>query len=186
MVRKAMLPILRTKRSILNGFTMTDAGNVQKMAGDKNVSKTTLNIPHPYEDGMAEKWIAHHLSCYLDGTGLSLAIRNKKGKLLGCISLGINKTLRNAELGYWIGFRHWGKGYCTEAARAIIRYAFKDLKLNKITAYHLAINPASGRVMQKCGMVQVGLKREHVPKDGKYLDVCEYEILRKDFKVRGR
>lgn len=58
-------------------------------------------------------------------------------------------------LGYWVGESYWKKGYCTEAAKALIEFAFSRLGIVKVTAEHLSSNPASGRVMEKIGMCYV-------------------------------
>lgn len=179
-MKTTALPTLKTRRLILDAFTLADAGAVQKLAGDKRVAQTTLNIPHPYEDGVAEKFIARHLPQFLEGDGLTLAIRNTHRCLVGCIGLEINKRFNRAELGYWIGPRHWNKGYCSEAARAILRFGFRKLALHKIVAHHFVGNPASGRVMRKCGMREVGLLRDHIKKNNRYMDVVVYEILTGD------
>ena len=78
--------------------------------------------------------------------------------------------------------KYWKCGYCTEAARAIIRYGFKQLKLNKIKSSHFARNPASGKVMRNIGMKKEGFRREHVIKWNKYEDLVQYAILRKEWE----
>lgn len=90
-----------------------------------------------------------------------------------------------AELGYWIGKPYWGRGYCTEAARAIVRYGFDDLHLHRIHSSHFASNPASGRVMQKIGMTREGCLRQHIRKWGQWEDVVLYGILRSQWQSRG-
>lgn len=176
-------PTIETARLILRPFRIEDADRVQALAGAAEVYRTTLNVPHPYEDGMAEKWIASHASLFYDGRGVNLAMTLKSdATLIGSISLGTTKPHRRAELGYWVGVSHWGQGYCTEAAIAGIKYGFDDLGLHKVTSRHMADNSVSGRVMQKAGMVQEGVLREEVLKDGVFHDLVVYGLLASEFE----
>ncbi len=176
------LPILKTTRLILRPFLLSDANRVQELAGDKEIASTTLTVPHPYEDGIAEQWIGMLETECANGKGVAFAITNKDDGLIGCISLGINNSHRRAELGYWIGRKYWNKGYWTEASIALIQYGFEKIKLNKIHAHHFTRNPASGRVMSKSGMKYEGTLRQQVIKDGIYEDLAVYSILREDYK----
>jgi len=145
-------PDLLTKRLILRSFTVDDARDVQRLAGNFNVAKMTLNIPHPYENGMAEEWISSHKDKSELGVELNYAIVSLKlGILLGAISL-IHIESTQSSMGYWIGEEYWSKGYCTEAGIALIDHAFITLSLKRIYALHLSSNPASGKVMEKMGM----------------------------------
>ncbi len=74
------LPYIETDRLILRPFNLEDAKEVQRLAGDIEIAKTTLHIPHPYEDGMAEEWISRHVEAYERGISLTLAITDKKKK----------------------------------------------------------------------------------------------------------
>ncbi len=174
-------PELRTKRLLLRPFTQADAPEVQRLAGAAEVADTTLNVPYPYADGMAEAWIAGHPDQFLYRTGVVYAVtRPEEDGLCGCVSLGIMSPHSRAELGYWLGVPFWGQGYATEAAAALVDYGFRGLSLHKITASHFARNPASGRVMQKIGMTREGLLRGHVLKDGAYEDLVVYGMVRGD------
>ena len=82
-----------------------------------------------------------------------------------------------AELGYWIGKPYWNKCYASEAAKAILRFGFKELNLHRIHAHHLSRNPASGKVLQKIGMQHEGCLRHHIRKWGKFEDMEMYGIL---------
>ena len=103
-----------------------------------------------------------------------------EGELKGIMNLEMKKD-NIAEIGYWVGRRHWGKGLATEAAKLIVREGFKKLKLHKIYATHHPKNIASGRVMQKLGMKYEGTLRQHVKSRGKYRDMVHYCILRSEF-----
>ena len=81
-------PYILTARLILRSFTASDARDVQRLAGNINVAKMTLNVPHPYENGMAEEWIESHKEKAESGTQLNYAIESLQlGVLLGAISL---------------------------------------------------------------------------------------------------
>lgn len=176
------LPRLTTDRLILRPFTLADAANVQSLAGDWAIADTTLNIPHPYEDGMAEEWISHHREQFVNKEQVTLAITLRTNNaLVGAIGLRLTLRFARAEMGYWIGKPYWGQGYCTEAAKALLAYGFGELQLNKIFASHLVRNPASGRVMQKIGMTNEGTLREHVQKWGVFEDIKVYGILRSEY-----
>jgi len=177
-------PTLEAERLILRPFTIADAPEVQKLAGDKAVAETTLNIPYPYEDGMAEEWIGTHEKSFKDNKNVTFAIVQKTdNQLAGAISLTINERFNNAEMGYWIGVPYWNKGYCTEAARVLLDYGFNDLNLNRIFAHHMSHNEASGKVMQKMGMNYEGCHHQAVKKNGSYLDIKVYAILKEDFNI---
>lgn len=174
-------PTLETDRLVLRPFTVADASDVQRLAGDRAVADTTLNIPHPYEDGAAEEWIGKHQAIFDEGKGAHFAITIKSdGILVGAISLMGMVAGHQAELGYWIGRPYWNQGFCTEAARAVLGYAFLEFGLIRVHSCHITRNPASGRVMQKAGMTHEGCRRQHVRKWDKTEDLELYGILKKE------
>jgi RimJ/RimL family protein N-acetyltransferase len=171
-------PSLHTLRLILRPFSLSDAAEVQRHAGAWEIADTTLHIPHPYPDGAAEAWISSHPSRFKDGESAIFAIvESEQGILVGSIGLEISAGDTSAEIGYWIGRPYWNHGYCTEAARAVLGCGFERLGLNRIQARHFTRNPASGRVMQKIGMIHEGHLRQAVMKWGKYEDLELYAIL---------
>ncbi|UCB42075.1 MAG: GNAT family N-acetyltransferase [Dehalococcoidales bacterium] len=178
-------PILETERLILKPFKLADAPEVQRLVGDRDVASTTINIPHPYEDGMAEEWIAAYQDRFDKGEQVRFAITHgKEGYLIGAIDLwAINTQHEKAEIGYWTGKPYWNLGYCTEAARAVLKHGFIILGLNRIYATHFTRNPASGRVMQKIGMKHEGHLRQHAKKWGNYEDFETYAILRSEYET---
>ena len=140
---------LETKRILLRSFELSDGPRVKKLAGDKSIADTTLNVPHPYKDEMAEE-----INCAI--------ILKPIQELIGAIGLTIDKRFNRAELGYWVGKEYWNQGYCTEASKIILKYGFYELSLHRIIATHIIRNPASGKVMEKIGMKKEGILREHV------------------------
>jgi RimJ/RimL family protein N-acetyltransferase len=179
----SILPVLETERLRLRPFEISDAKDVQRLAGDRAVADTTLNIPHPYDDGEAEIWISRHKDMFKKWEHAIFAITLREtGELVGAMGLHLNTRFNRAELGYWIGKPYWNKGYCTEAARRVVRFGFEDLLLNRVFANYIGRNPASGRVMENIGMRPEGIMRQHVRKWDRYEDIVNYAILREDWE----
>jgi ribosomal-protein-alanine N-acetyltransferase len=178
------IPTLLTYRLTLRPFSLSDASRVQELAGEWEVVQTTLNLPYPYENGMAEQWISTHLQAFEIGQGVTFAIELRiESLLIGAIGLSTNKVHQWAELGYWIGKPYWNQGYCTEAAKEVLRYGFEELKLNRIQARHMAKNAASGRVMEKIGMRLEGTLRQSFRRFGVFEDAVMHSILRKEYST---
>ena len=138
-------------------------------------------VSHRYKDGMAEAWIRSHPADLAAGKNVVYAIvRNDDSALVGTISVAISLKNRHGEIGYWVGTPFWGHGYCTEAAHEMVPFCFGVLGLHRVHAHHLAMNPASGSVMQKIGMVRESCLRQNVEKDGSLHDVVMYGLLKED------
>lgn len=175
-------PVLSGPRLVLRPFALTDAADVQRLAGDRAIADMTLNVPHPYPDGAAERWIATAAALYAHGEEARFAITTAPDGLVGAVGLRIVPRHRHAELGYWIGREFWGRGYATEAARLVVEYGFGELGLHRIVAHHLTRNPASGRVLLKLGMRHEGHAREHVLKWGQFEDLEAYGLLSREYR----
>lgn len=177
-------PTLTTARLVLRPFTLDDAPAVQRLAAEREIASNTLLIPHPYPDGAAEEWINGHDDTS-DNHIFALASKGGApkdgGEVMGAIGLHVERFHERAEIGYWLGVPFWGHGYVTEAAKAVVGYAFDDLGVNRVFAFHFARNPASGRVLQKIGMRREGTMRQHLVKWGEHVDVDYYGIVRQDW-----
>lgn len=175
-------PELRTERLLLRPFRADDAADVERLAGEREIAVNTATIPHPYPEGAAAEWIAIQARRQREGEEVAFAVvERESGRLVGAMGLRLIHPHRRAELGYWIGKPYWGRGYATEAARAVLRYGFETLGLNRIHATHFTRNPASGRVMQKIGMTHEGRLRQHHIKWGVAEDVDFYGVLRGEY-----
>ena len=172
-------PTLQTQRLILRPFSIDDASRFSSWLVLSEVYATTLNIPHPYEDGIAEKWITAHSAQFSSDRGITLAITlATDGLLIGAIALGALPQHQRAELGYWIGVPYWNNGYCTEAALTVIRYGFEELGLHKITSRYIVGNHASEKVMIKAGMKKEGELADEVLKDGAFHTLGVYGLIK--------
>jgi RimJ/RimL family protein N-acetyltransferase len=170
-------PLIETPRLQLRTLSEADIPELVPLIGAREVAANTVRIPHPYEEKHARAFLAS----VAKENELRLGIRLRSdGRLLGGIGLHPEAQQSHAELGYWIGVPYWGNGYATEAAKAVVRYGFEQLKLNRIFAHHFKHNPASGKVLRKIGMKYEGCMRQHVLKWGQFVDLELYSILRQE------
>ncbi len=173
---------ITTKRLILRPYRIDDAPRIEKLVSEKDIAKSTLNIPHPYPENSAKDFVTFALDMEKQGKMLSFAIIEKdENVLIGSVSFNLKKDFDRGELGYWIGKPYWNKGYGSEAAKALIRYGFGTLGLNRIYAAAFEQNPGSWRLMEKIGLKYEGTLREHVQRDGIHHDLRYYGLLRKDY-----
>ena len=175
-------PRLETHRLRLRPFVAEDAPRVAELGGAREVADTMISIPHPFSLAAARTTIAANASGYRSGRSVHFAIELKNtADLLGSTELReIDREHSQAELSFWIGQASWGRGYASEAARATLLFGFRTLGLNRIYAYHMLRNPASGAVLRKAGMKQEGVLRERVRKWGVFEHVALYAALRSD------
>jgi len=177
-------PTLETDRLLLRPYSPDDAAQLQRLAGDRDVAAMTRRIPHPYEDGMAEEFIAADRERFEKGESVTFAITiASSGELIGSVGLTLNREENQAELGYWIGKPYWNQGYATEASRAVVAYGFGTCGLERIHAWCVRRNVASGHVLSKLGMTCEGCLRQHFKRWGVREDLQCYGILRNEWKV---
>jgi RimJ/RimL family protein N-acetyltransferase len=127
-------------------------------------------------------WIATHASAWTARTIATYAVADRTtDALLGAVGIMLSMPHSRGELGYWIGIPYWNRGYCTEAVRALMAFAFRSLGLHRLEARHFTRNPASGRVMQKLGMTLEGTHRDAFLRWDRFEDVAMYGILRDEW-----
>lgn len=180
------LPTIHTWRLKLRPFAPEDAPAVQGLAGDPQMASTLPDLPQPYTDGLAEQWIASHRARAVHEQTIILAVvRREDDLLMGAVELRLNRRHGQAELGFWIGRAYWDQGYATEAARAVVRYAFSTLGLHRISARHLARNLPSGKVLRKIGMSAEGFRRQSVLVNNVFEDEVEYGMTKAEMPEAG-
>jgi RimJ/RimL family protein N-acetyltransferase len=170
---------LTTKRLALRLLKISDAEAIQSIASLREISDTMISVPHPYPDNEAERYISERLKRLKKGDCITLAIEKLTGhNFYGLIEIrDIEQEHSQAELSFWLAPAVWGHGYMSEALDAVVCFAFKSLGLNRLYAYHMLRNPASGKVLKKNGFIQEGILRQRVRKWGLFEDVALWSIL---------
>lgn len=169
---------ITTERLILRLFQKSDAEAVTKYCNNYNIYRNTLYLPYPYSTDDALTWMENHLKNFEADRSYELAITDKEsGELYGAIALSNNQRFKNGEIAYWVGEEFWGNGYATEAAQAMLQFAFNEKDYHKVFARCFTSNPASGRVLEKLGMKEEGVLKDHVIKENQFEDLAHYGII---------
>jgi RimJ/RimL family protein N-acetyltransferase len=145
-------PVLSTERLVLRAPQESDVAELVTLADNRHVAEMLARMPHPYGEAEARAFL---LMTRQRRTGTAYALTRKDdGAFVGCA--GLNATDRGLELGYWIGESYWKNGYATEAAHALVDLAFARTAVQVLHASCRVINPASRRVIHKCGFQYAG------------------------------
>ncbi len=161
----------------------SDVDDIYKNIRDKEIQKYTLKIPFPYTKTHAIDFIKQTTKNRKLKTAYDFAITEiDEDKVIGGISLmKIDYQHKNAELGYWLGKNYRNQGYTTEAIELILRFAFNELKLNRISVRLWEKNSASIKVLKKNKFKKEGLLREAVYKFGKWENDLIFAVLKRDW-----
>jgi RimJ/RimL family protein N-acetyltransferase len=177
------VPVLETERLILRAPRRGDIKAIVRLANDRHVAENTARLPHPYRTEDAERFIA---ACNRLDSEIAFAV-TLGGEPIGVCGVELRENA--AEICYWLGVPYWGRGYATEAVRAVIDYAFGDLGHDGLQAGARVSNPASRRVLEKCGFqwTGVGLYRVRAINSSAPLDRFRLDRrLRASLKAWGR
>ncbi len=146
------IPVLETKRLALRAPRLEDAKMVAMLANDRRIAENTARIPHPYKLSDAQNFIT---GANRPSGEAAFLITLHDETIIGLCGLAMQEQI--PELGYWLGVDYWGHGYATEAVHALIDYAFTDLEHEALQAGARVTNPASRRVLEKCGFQWTGV-----------------------------
>jgi len=149
--KERSVSVLQTERLILRAPRRGDGKTIARLAGDRRVAENAARIPHPYRAEDAEKFTA----AANRQNGEATFVITLDGELVGVC--GVEPRDSAVEIGCWIGVPFWGRGYATEAVRASIDHAFGDLGHDTLQASARVSNPASRRVLEKCGFQWTGV-----------------------------
>jgi RimJ/RimL family protein N-acetyltransferase len=177
-------PRIATARLVLRELVAADAAAVQQLAGAREVAEQTL-LPHPYGDGVAERWIAACRAAFDGGTAIVFGVeRLRDGVLVGAIALALEPYRACAKFGHWVGTPFWGRGYATEATAAIVAYGFETLALERIWAPRFRGNAAAAHVLEKVGLAHEGSHRGFVAERGRTETIERHGCLRWEYFAR--
>jgi RimJ/RimL family protein N-acetyltransferase len=151
--REISLPVIETVRLVLRAPTLDDAKTLAALVNDRRIAEMTTRIPYPNTLADTEGFLASVNRG--DGETVFL-VTARDGTLLGTCGIA-RRDGQPPELGYVLGVSYWGNGYATEAARAVIDHAFSDLGDDALVAGARVSNPASRRVLEKCGFQWTGV-----------------------------
>jgi ribosomal-protein-alanine N-acetyltransferase len=161
----------------LRPWQASDADDLVFHANDAKVARSLgERFPHPYTLDDAHAYIAHalHLS---NEKAWAIEINQVASGAIG-IQPGEGFERNSAELGYWLGRAYWGEGIATAAVRAIVPHALRELSLYRLQARIFEDNPASMRVLERCGFAREAVLRRLAVKNGRLLDMHVYAITR--------
>ena len=177
-------PTLRTARLRLRPFGDADADALFALHSSAVVLRY-WDAPPWTERSRAERFIAACRTMAEDGTGARLAVERVSDEaFIGWCSLTRwNPDYRSASLGYCFDETAWGQDYATEAARAVLQWAFETLDLNRVQAETDTRNAASARVLEKLGFLREGTLREDCIVNGEVSDSWVYGLIRREWRA---
>jgi ribosomal-protein-alanine N-acetyltransferase len=177
-------PTLETERLRLRPFTDADGDALYALHSNAHVLRYWDSPPWT-ERGRAERFLDACRKLADDGSGARLAMdRRSDGEFLGwCAVSQWNPDYRSASLGYCLTEPAWGHGYATEAASALLQWAFDAFDLNRVQAEADTRNVASARVLEKVGFVLEGTLREDCIVNGDVSDSWVYGLLRREWQA---
>ena len=178
-----LTPTLHTTRLLLRPFTEADTNAIFALHSSPHVLRY-WDAPPYKERAQAERFIAGCKRLEQEGSGARLAIeRATDGVFIGwCGFFKWDQEYRSAGIGYCFNDTAWGQGFATEAASAVLQWAFGTLDLNRVQSETDTRNLASARVLEKLGFVREGTLREDCIVNGEVSDSWVYGLLRREWK----
>jgi RimJ/RimL family protein N-acetyltransferase len=152
-LREASSCVLETARLTLRRPTLADVKAIALLADDRRVAENTRRLPHPYSREHAVEFVQR------TSTERRETVFLIENNLLPIGVVGLDWREPDApELGYWLGVEHWGRGFGTEAARAVIDFTFEEFEVEQLMAGARVSNPSSRNILEKCGFQWSGVE----------------------------
>jgi RimJ/RimL family protein N-acetyltransferase len=152
-LREATSCVLETERLALRRPTLADVKAIAHLANDRRIAENTRRLPHPYLQDHAVEFVRAMAADRRETVFLIEHVHSPIGMV------GIDwREPELPELGYWLGFEHWGRGFGTEAARAVIDFFFEEFEAEHLISGARVANPASRNTLEKCGFQWSGVE----------------------------
>ena len=152
-LREAIPCVLETERLMLRRPTLADVKAIATLANDRRIAENTRRLPHPYSQDHAIEFVRGTAD---DNRGAAFLIESN---FVPIGMVGIDRRDPDApELGYWLGVEHWGQGFATEAARAVIDFSFEEFEVEHLLSGARVANPSSRNILEKCGFQWSGVE----------------------------
>ena len=167
---------LALTKSLLRPLTEQDAPSLAHRANNRKIWRNLRDaFPHPYSERDALEFIAS-INEQPGPPVLGIVVA---GNAVGTVGVRLKEDIEtgSAEIGYWLGEEFWGRGITTEALRAMVDYAVRRFHFYRLEAWVYEWNPASGRVLLKCGFEFESTARRSAMKDGQIIDRHLYAYL---------
>ena len=171
--RERRIPVLKTERLTLRAPRPEDVTAIALLANDRRIAENTARLPHPYGVSDAE----HFVAIVNQREGEACFVIMLDDTLIGIC--GVDPREDGPELGYWLGASYWGRGFATEAVRALIDHAFGDLQHETLQAGARVSNPASRRVLEKCAFQWTGVRLSRIRAINSATPVDRFRLDRK-------
>ena len=173
---------LFTPRLRLRRLRQPDAPRLAELGGERAIADTMISVPHPFPPTLAADWIAQQSAPTAEQETFAICPRDDP-QLIGSIRLvDLDCEHGVGELSFWIGRPFWGSGFATEAGGVVVAWAFEQLDLNRLQAYHMVRNTASARVLAHLHFRPEGILRQRVRKWGVFEDVVICGLTRDDWR----
>ena len=179
--------VIETPRLRLRKMSRRDKNDMYEYASRDSVTKYLLWRTHP-DIEHTKRYLDYITTLYKSGDFFDFAVEYRENsKMIGtCGFASIDAANNSAEVGYVLSPDYWGQGIATEALTALLRFAFCDMKLNRVEARYMTENIASRRVMEKCGMTFEGVMRKKLLVKGSYRDIGVCSILSEEYFANNR
>lgn len=180
--------VLQTSRLLLRPVVEADAPAIRLFSRERDVAVWTGSKPHPYPDEEADAFIEKVVTSERNGEaicrGIVVSSRGPRSDVVGVTFLKRDDVNRNGYVGYHLAKPEWGQGFGTEAAAALVDFAFEKLDYVRVWSSCFADNDRSAHVLSKLGLAEEGLQRRHFCKWGEWKDVRLFGLLREEWNRR--
>lgn len=178
----ASFPTLTTERLILRQLTSADAGSMIALFGTPEMLRFVNRPPIDTHAKALDllQWFHKNYAAH-DAVQWGITVRGEPQVIGAAGMYAWSRADRRVDIGYHIASRHWGRGYATEAARAVVGWCFAALDVHRVQADCTEGNDASERVLIKCGFTLEGIWRESCWEHERFVNIKQFGLLRREF-----